>query len=74
MARSKAWPLALTAVTGAVLNAAVAGAADYTAKQLTEALFRAGEEQSIDLSGKSLRELDLAGVDFKGANMRRADL
>lgn len=55
--------------TGALL-----AAADYSTRDLTEALFRAEAGQPIDLSGKSLRELDLSGVDFKRARMAHADL
>ena len=49
-------------------------AADYTAREVTQALFEAESGIRIDLSGKSLRELDLSGVNFKAAKMTGADL
>lgn len=50
------------------------GAADMTAGQLTQLLFKAVQGAVVDLNGKDLRELDLAGVDFKAARLAKADL
>jgi uncharacterized protein YjbI with pentapeptide repeats len=64
---------ALLLLPGAAL-ALAAGAADFSARDLTRALYGAPEGARINLSGKSLRELDLAGVDFKAARLTKADL
>jgi uncharacterized protein YjbI with pentapeptide repeats len=63
-------------VLAALLGVAPAGeaqAADLTAREVTALLFNGGRGAS-DLAGKDLRELDLAGLDFKGARMAEADL
>lgn len=63
------------ALTTAVFGAALpAGAADLTVRQLSEALFRASTAEPVDLSGKSLKLLDLSGVDFKAARLTGADM
>lgn len=56
-------------------------AADFTARQVTEALVRAqhGSQGAANFSGKDLSFLDLAGLDFKkarlaGVNLYGADL
>lgn len=49
-------------------------AADLTARQVTETLFKARRGDPIDFSGKDLRSLDLSGLDFKGARLASADL
>ncbi len=49
-------------------------AADLTTREVVSALFKAAPGSAPDLSGKDLRRLDLAGVDFKGANLARATL
>lgn len=51
-----------------------APAADMTARQVTEALVRAGPSAAADLAGRDLRSLDLSGLDFKGARLAGADL
>ncbi len=58
----------------AVMAGGGALAADYTAREITQALFDAESGIRIDLSGKSLRELDLSGVNSKAAKMTGADL
>jgi len=68
--RSVRW-LALAA---ALLLTGSAQAADYTARELTKALFGAHAGATPDLSGKDLNGLDLAGVDFKGARLAKANL
>ena len=60
--------LALAATTGP------ASAADYTARALTEAFYRAKAGERLDFSGKDLSFLDLAGIDFKGATLAHANL
>jgi uncharacterized protein YjbI with pentapeptide repeats len=49
-------------------------AADYTARAVTEAVFRAKSGEAIDYTGKDLSFLDLSGIDFKGAIFSRANL
>lgn len=49
-------------------------AADLTARQLTEALFKASSGQPLDFAGKDLSLLDLAGLDFKGAGLAHANM
>lgn len=72
----KAWlrALAVAAAVAAVPGGAVkAEGADFSAKDLTQALFKAEKGVSINLSGKRFRELDLAGVDFKSARLTKTD-
>ena len=64
---------------GAVLAAFLGGlspsiAADLTARQLTERLFRADPATPPDLSNLDLRELDMSGLNFKGAKLKGSDL
>jgi len=40
-------------------------AAELTTREVVSALFKAAPGSQLDLSGKDLRRLDLAGVDFK---------
>lgn len=49
-------------------------AADLTAREVTEALVRARSGPPADFSGKDLRFLDLAGLDFGGARLANAAL
>lgn len=56
------------------LASIAAAAADFTARQVTEAFHKARPGQPIDLSGKDLSFLDLAGLDFKGALLTGANL
>jgi uncharacterized protein YjbI with pentapeptide repeats len=51
-----------------------ATAADMSAGQVTTALFKAMPGAPVELNAKNLRELDLSGIDFKGANMAGSDL
>lgn len=53
--------------------AGIALAADMTARDVIGLLFK-GERGRIDLAGKDLSELDLAGLDFKSATMEKANL
>lgn len=45
-----------------------------TARDVTAAFFKAGTGQRVDFSGRSLRDLDLSGLDFGRANLTGADL
>ncbi len=72
MGRHDLKPL-LFALAAALLPSA-ASAADVTARELVGRLFRAETDVPIDLSGRSLEGLDLAGVDFKAARLSGADL
>lgn len=48
--------------------------ADFSAKQITELLYRAKMEDPLDLSGRDLTYLDLSNLDFKKARLSHADL
>lgn len=48
--------------------------ADFTARQISEALFKAKPGDRIDYSGRDLSYLDLSGLDFKGAVLKGSDL
>lgn len=50
------------------------GAADLTAREVTELLFKSRGEGNVDLSGKDLTFLDLSGIDFKQATFENSDL
>lgn len=63
--------LILSLVYGA---ADAARAADMTARQVTELLFKSQRGGMIDLSKKDLTFLDLSGIDFKQASFEGADL
>src|SRR6266567_2190311 len=56
------------------LVAVSAHAADLDADQVRAALAATTPEHPADLSGKSLRNLDLSHFDFSGANLAHADL
>lgn len=49
-------------------------AADFTAREVSQVFHRAKMGEPVDLTGKDLSYLDLAGIDFKGAVMSRANL
>lgn len=67
--------LAGVSVLLALLPAAPAvRAADMTAREVTQAVFNAAPGRAIDLSGRKLDGLDLAGLDFKRALLAGADL
>lgn len=55
-------------------GAPAAHAADMSAGQVTQALFKAKTGEPVDLNAKNLRELDLAGIDFKAAKLAGSDL
>ncbi len=59
-----------------LLSASVvpAFAADFTAREVTEAFFKLVPGRVLDFSGKDLSFLDLAGIDFKGATFVNANL
>ena len=61
-------------VLWAVLLRSNACAADFTARELTEAFFKAKAGTPLDFSGKDLSFLDLANIDFKGATLAHANL
>jgi uncharacterized protein YjbI with pentapeptide repeats len=58
----------------AILVPRPAFAADLTAREVTEALVRARSGAPADFSGKDLRFLDLAGLDFGRARLNKAAL
>lgn len=56
-----------------VFGTPVSNAADLTARQVTEAFYKAAPGHAPDLSGKDLSFLDLSNIDFKGASLSHAD-
>lgn len=52
----------------------LAPAADFTARQLTEKVYKARPGDRLDFSGKDLSFLDLAGLDFKQASLAHSNL
>ncbi len=67
-------PLTILAAVIALGATWPAAAADISVREVADALFRARAGQPIDLGGRSLEGLDLAGLDFKGARLSGADL
>src|SRR5262245_32251095 len=65
--------LLLACLAGTSL-AAPAGAADLTARQVTELLYKAPFGSKPELASKDLSNLDLAGLDFKSARLAGSDL
>lgn len=63
-----------TACVLAVLAPSASSAADLTARQVTERLFRAEAGLATELSGRDLSELDLSGLDFKRARLTGSNL
>ncbi len=49
-------------------------AADISVRQLTERLYHADRSKPLQLGGLDLRELDLSGLDFKGAMLANSNL
>lgn len=64
------------AIAAAILLGAASPlpAADLSVRELAETLFKARGEKPVDLAGRSLEGLDLAGLDFKGARLSGSDL
>lgn len=48
--------------------------ADFTAREISQALFKAVAGDRLDFSGRDLTYLDLSGLDFKGASLKYSDL
>lgn len=48
--------------------------ADFTAREITRALFMARPGQQLDYTGSDLTYLDLSGLNFKQASLRQSDL
>ena len=48
--------------------------ADFTAREISQALFKAQPGNQLDFSGRDLTYLDLSGLDFKGASLKNSDL
>jgi uncharacterized protein YjbI with pentapeptide repeats len=65
---------AFTLVTSAAAEEPVAPDADFTAREISQALFKAKPGERLDFSGRDLTYLDLSGLDFKGASLRNTDL
>jgi len=64
-----------------VLSAGVAAAeenvhpdADFTAREITQQLFKAKPGETLDYAGRDLTYLDLSGLDFKQARLSHTDL
>ena len=48
--------------------------ADFTAREISQALYKAKPGERLDFSGRDLTYLDLSGLDFKGAILKNSDL
>ena len=57
-----------------LISPATSCAADFTAREVTEAFFKAKPGVPLDFSGRDLSFLDLANIDFKGASLANANL
>lgn len=62
--------LAVIVTAGAMTGPALA--ADFTAREVTEEIFRS--EGPVDLSGRDLEGLDLSLIDFKGTRLTKAHM
>lgn len=67
-------PLAAFALGVFAVTAPLGYAADFTARQVTEQLYKAETGTSVDFSGRNLEGLDLAGLGFKKARLSEANL
>jgi uncharacterized protein YjbI with pentapeptide repeats len=71
-------PTSLKAAALALVIAAIGpgglAAADLTAREVTETLFKARGGGPVDFAGRSLEGLDLSGLDFAAARLVRSDL
>ena len=70
----KIWTAILAALLAIGSFMGAASAADMTARQVAVAVFKTPPGEKIDLSGKDLSELDLAGIDFRAAVLAHANL
>lgn len=70
----KIWPVILAVLLASGPPMGGASAADMTARQVVVAVFKTPPGEKIDLSGKNLSELDLAGIDFRAAVLSRVNL
>ena len=70
------WPrlMMAVAVLGWCLAVPLAQASDFTAREVTQSMFKADAAKPVDYSGKDLSFLDLAGLDFKRAILVRTNL
>lgn len=64
----------LVAVVLVLVAPASPQAADLTAREVTQAFFKATRAAPADFAGRKLIELDLSGLDFKRARLTGADL
>jgi uncharacterized protein YjbI with pentapeptide repeats len=61
-------------VAASALCALPSNAADFTVRDLTTQFFHADRANPLHFSGRDLRELDLSGLDFKGATVVDSNL
>ena len=61
-------------VLGWLLAAVPAQCSDFTAREVTQAVFKSDVAKPVDYSGKDLSYLDLAGLDFKHAILVKTNL
>ena len=57
-----------------LLLLSTAHAADLTVREVSLTLAKSDRQHPADFSGRSLRDLDLSSLDFRGANLAHADL
>lgn len=80
--RARRWTQALSprafsawlAAAALLVSPSMSRAADFTAREVTEAFFKAKPGAPLDFSGRDLSFLDLANIDFKGASLANANL
>jgi uncharacterized protein YjbI with pentapeptide repeats len=68
------WGCTACAWLGVQLAASAAFAADMTARDVTLQFHKAEANQRVNLAGKDLSNLDLAGLDFKAAILTKSNL
>jgi uncharacterized protein YjbI with pentapeptide repeats len=68
--------LALAACLGQSFAAEenVSPEADFTAREIAQALFKARPGEQLNYAGRDLTYLDLSGLDFKQAKLEKSDL
>lgn len=71
---ASALSLVAAAATSFAADENVSPEADFTAREITQQLFKAKPGERLDYAGRDLSYLDLSGLDFKQARLARSDL
>jgi uncharacterized protein YjbI with pentapeptide repeats len=64
----------LSLLVGTAALGSALWAADMSAREISQKLFKIANGETADFTGKDFSGLDLAGLDFKGANLAGANL